>query len=128
MQPQLLRRGALAGALVAALIGPARAEILLFTSKQPYWAVGPRDKALSQACSLGRFNIQKAGRLVARFAGPRGAETLNVAKGTGLNLYDPDRRAKPTEDYYFRNQNSTSCEVFVGGRKALPSRANAAPR
>jgi hypothetical protein len=93
-------------------------ETVLFVSKKPYWEVGQRDKALSQACALGRFNIQKASRLVARFAGPSGADTLNVAKGTGINLVDPDHRAKPNEDYYFRNQNSTSCEVYVGGRKS----------
>src|SRR5262249_48468333 len=92
-------------------------ETVLFVSKKPYWEVGSRDKALSQACALGRFNVQKASRLVARFAGPTGADTLNVAKGTGVHLVDPDHLAKRNEDYYFRNQNSTSCEVYVGGRK-----------
>ena len=56
-------------------------------------------------------------RLVARFNGKEGAETLGVGKGNGTNLYDPDRRAKRVEDYFFRNHGTTSCEVFVGGRK-----------
>jgi hypothetical protein len=109
-----------AGFVLAAIIastGLVRAEIVAFTSKKPYWDVGVRDKVLSQACSLDRFGTQKASRLVARFTGPVGAETLNIGRGTGFNLRDPGHLAKPTEDYYFRNQNSTSCEVFVGGRK-----------
>lgn len=103
---------------------PAQAEQVVVTSKQPYWAVGERDAALSRECSLGRFNLVRADRLVARFSGPQGAETLGVGKGTGLNLRDPGHLAKPTEDYFFRNQSTTSCEVFVGGRK----KSAAAPR
>jgi hypothetical protein len=103
--------------LLCAGIAGARAETVVLTSKQPYWTVGSRDAELSRECSLGRFNLQRADRLVARFTGKEGAETLGVAKGTGVNLRDPGHRAKPTEDYFFRNQNTTSCEVFVGGRK-----------
>src|SRR6185437_3140973 len=97
-----------------------RAEVVVLTSKQPYWDIGVRDKTLSQACALGRFNIRRSSLYVARFNGSKGAATLDIAKGTGLNLYDPDHRAKPTEDYFFRRQDSTSCEVYVGGRKAAP--------
>jgi len=104
----------LAAVLLAAL--PARAESV-FTSKYPYWKVGPRDDALSKACALNRFNLVDPPRLTARFRGKDGPETLGVAKGSGLNLRDPDRRAKPTEDYYFRGHGTTGCEVFVGGRK-----------
>jgi hypothetical protein len=121
MESSMLRLGAfLALALLAV---PSRAEVLVLNSKQPYWAVGERDKALSQACALGRFNVRRSGLYVARFSGAKGAATLNIAKGTGLNLYDPDHRAKKTEDYFFRRQDSTSCEVYVGGRKAGPAAA-----
>lgn len=107
--------------LCAALsLSPARGETVVVTSKQPYWKVGPRDPVLSRECSLGRFNPARADRLVARFTGKEGAETLGVAKGTGLNLRDPDHHAKAEEDYFFRNQGTTSCEVFVGGRKGPP--------
>jgi hypothetical protein len=95
----------------------AHAETVVLTSKSPYWKVGPRDDALSRACAIGRFNLANPARLVARFMGKQGAETLGVAKGTGVNLRDPDRRAKPTEDYFFRNHGTTDCEVLVGGRK-----------
>jgi hypothetical protein len=111
---------ALALFLIAPLIAaalPARGETVAVASKKPYWQVGVRDEALSRECSLGRFNLQRTDRLVARFSGKDGAETLGIAKGTGFNLYDPDHHRKPNEDYYFRAQNTTSCEVFVGGRK-----------
>jgi hypothetical protein len=107
----------LLAALVLGLAAPAFAEQVVFTSKKPYWALGPRDPELSRECSLGRFNLVRADRLVARFNGKEGAETLGVGKGNGTNLYDPDRRAKRVEDYFFRNHGTTSCEVFVGGRK-----------
>ena len=113
-------RAALALLLLTSVIAaalPARGETVVVASKKPYWQVGVRDPALSRECSLGRFNLMRTDRLVARFSGKEGAETLGVAKGTGLNLYDPDHHRKPTEDYYFRAQNTTSCEVFVGGRK-----------
>jgi len=106
-------------ALLAAL--PAQADSV-FTSKYPYWKVGPRDDALSKACALNRFNLVNPERLTAQFRGKDGPETLGVAKGSGLNLRDPERRAKPAEDYYFRGHGTTGCEVFVGGRKGRPAK------
>ena len=108
------------GALCAIilLLAPARAETVVLTSKKPYWAVGVRDDKMSRACSLSRFNPKRSDRLVARFVGTDGADTLAIAKGNGSNLYDPGHLAKPIEDYFFRNQGTTSCEVYVGGRGA----------
>ena len=116
-------RGIFCAALLIVLAAavPARAEAV-FTSKYPYWKVGPRDDALSKACALGRFNLDHPERLVAQFRGKEGPETLGVAKGSGLNLRDPDRRAKRNEDYFFRNHGTTGCEVFVGGRKGRPAK------
>jgi hypothetical protein len=107
--------------VLAALLAPAHAETVVLTSKKPYWAVGVRDEKLSRACSLQHFNLKHTDKLVARFIGAEGAETLAVGKGNGNNLYDPQNLAKPTEDYFFLNQSTTSCEVYVGGRgKAAP--------
>jgi hypothetical protein len=92
-------------------------ETVVLTSRAPYWKVGPRDDALSRACSLNRFNLRRPERLVARFVGKDGPATLGVAKGSGVNLIDLDHKAKPREDYYFLNHGTTSCEVFVGGRR-----------
>jgi hypothetical protein len=114
--------GVLAAALVvlAASSAAVRSQTTVLTSKSPYWTVGVRDDKMSRACSLGRFNVARADRLVARFVGKEGAETLTVATGRGGSLADPGGLAKPTEDYFFRNAGTTSCEVFVGGRKKGP--------
>jgi hypothetical protein len=103
--------------------GPAAAagqQVVVLTSKSPYWKVGPKDDALSRACSLGRFNLRRPEAYVAQFRGKDGAATLGIAKGSGLNLYDPDKMAKPVEDYFFLDHGTTSCRVFVGGRKSGP--------
>jgi hypothetical protein len=101
---------------LACLLVPARAAEVVLSSKKPYWAVGVRDDKMSRACSLQRFNLKRTDKLVARFTGKEGADTLAIGKGNGSNLYDPEHLSKPTEDYYFRNQSTTSCEVYVGGR------------
>jgi hypothetical protein len=104
-------------ALLVAAAGPAVAGQTVLTSRSPYWKVGERDDALSRACALNRFNMEEPERFVARFVGKDGTDVLGIAKGSGLNLRDPDRRAKPTEDYFFRNHGTTACEVYVGGRR-----------
>lgn len=103
-------------ALCVAATTTRAAEIVL-SSKSPYWAVGQRDDDLSRACSLNEFNPIHPGDLIARFTGPQGGAILDVAKGNGRNLRDPKHLAKPTEDYFFRNVGTTSCEVLVGGRR-----------
>jgi hypothetical protein len=97
--------------------GAAHATQIVLSSKAPYWQVGERDDALSRACSLNQFGPLHPGDLLARFTGPDGSALLDVAKGSGANLRDPKHLAKPTEDYFFRNVGTTSCEVLVGGRK-----------
>ena len=113
------QRRALPLLLAAALClsaGAARATQIVLTSKAPYWTVGERDNELSRACSLNDFGPQRLGELLARFTGAEGPGLLDVAKGSGRNLHDPKHRAKPSEDYFFRNAGTTSCEVLVGGR------------
>lgn len=109
-----LRLLLLAASLAAA--GAAHASEVVLTSKAPYWEVGVRDDGLSRACSLNQFGPQHPGDLVARFTGKEGSALLDVAKGTGVNLRDPQHLAKAKEDYFFRNVGTTSCEVLVGGR------------
>ncbi|HZB94115.1 MAG TPA: hypothetical protein VE397_21880 [Stellaceae bacterium] len=99
----------------------AEANQTVLSSTAPYWQVGVRDDALSRACSLNEFGPLHPGDLTARFSGAQGDGLLDVAKGTGLNLRDPNHLAKPTEDYFFRNVGTTSCEVLVGGRKGAKS-------
>jgi hypothetical protein len=115
-----MRRRSILPLLVAAALcaggGSALATQIVLTSKAPYWTVGERDNELSRACSLNDFGPARLGELVARFTGAEGPGLLDVAKGSGRNLHDPKRRATPSEDYFFRNAGTTSCEVLVGGR------------
>ena len=100
----------------------------MIDTKSPYPEVGPRDQNLSRACSIGRFNQRQIGRFVVRFhAKEKGAAVLGIAKGTGVNLRDPDHMALTTEDYFFRNDGTSSCEVFVGGRPMPEVPAPAVP-
>jgi len=110
----------LATALLAAAVGfasGASATETVVKSQSAYWKVGDSDKALSTACSIGNFTERSPGRYTARFFGKQGGMVLGIAKGTGLNLYDPNHMAKPNEDYFFRYSGSSDCQVFVGGRR-----------
>lgn len=102
------------------LAGSAFATETVIDSTSPYWEVGSRDPTLSKACAIGRFNQQQIGRYIVRLHAKKddGAAVLGIAKGSGVNLHDPDHRASAAEDYYFRDDGTSSCEVFVGGRKA----------
>ncbi len=111
-----MRRRALGIVLFGLFIGQAEASQTVLVSKAPYWNVGVRDDDLSRACSLNKFGPAHPGDLLARFTGEQGGAILDVAKGSGLNLRDPNRLAKRNEDYFFRNVGTTSCEVLVGGR------------
>ncbi len=116
----MLNRARFALAVTLALAAsPALALTqVVVVSKAPYWTAGDLDPDLSIACSLGRFEPTRPGRLIARFIGPEGGGFLEIAKGTGLNLDDRDRRSRPNEDYFFRNSDTTDCEVFAAGRTA----------
>jgi hypothetical protein len=106
----------------------ARATDTLLDSEAPYWEAGARDIKLSAACSLGRFNERQMGRYIVRLhAKAGGAAVLGVAKGNGMNLWDPDRLAVATEDYMFRQDGTSACQVFVGGRK-LPGQGGPTPQ
>jgi len=110
-------RAAVLALALTALGAAAQAQQTVITSKSPYWKVGVADQALSRACATGRFVPNNANRYVARFMGSEGAGILSIAKGTGLNLRDLDKLAKRNEDYFFHAPGTTSCAVYVGGRK-----------
>ena len=89
-------------------------------STHPYWEVGQNDQELGRLCGVGKFNEAVVDLYVARFTGPKGAGVLGIAKGTGVNLADPGHKAVKTEDYFFYQDGSSSCAVYVGGRKKTP--------
>ena len=120
MQHGRLLSAALATAALLAA-ATAQATETVIDANAPYWEVGERDVALSKACSFGRFNQQQIERYTVRLHAKKGgAAVLGVAKGTGFNLHDPGHLAQPNEDYYFRDDGTSSCQVFVGGRKPPP--------
>jgi hypothetical protein len=117
-----------AGAGCLALGVPqAEADQVVLRSKAPYWEVGVNDPVLSQMCATGQFNEKNVNAYVARFTGNEGAAVLGIAKGNGLNLSDPKHAAKATEDYFFLGDGSSSCSVFVGGRKPPPKPGDKKP-
>jgi hypothetical protein len=106
--------------LLMLLTLPAAAEEVIIDSQSPYWEVGARDKTLSRACSLGRFNQKERHLYVIQLHAKKGgADVLGVAKGTGLNLWDPDHHGLITEDYFFLDDGTSNCSVFVGGRNGI---------
>jgi hypothetical protein len=119
----MFRRRSIVALVLALVPAVAGATEVLLDSQAPFWEVGPHDNALSRACSIGRFNERAPGRYVIRLhARKGGAEVLGVAKGSGLNLADPDHQAKPGEDYYFLYDGTSNCRVFVGGRQPAPKK------
>src|SRR5690348_1455591 len=79
VHPSRMRVSPAAVALILSLLAaadPATAGQTVLTSRSPYWKVGERDDALSRACALNRFNMERPERLVARFVGKDGPEVL----------------------------------------------------
>jgi hypothetical protein len=92
-------------------------------SDSPYWDAGRRSPELSRACAVGRFNQHQVDRFVIRLHAKKGGSAvLGIAKGTGLNLDDPDHLGNVEEDYFFRNDGTSDCEVFVGSKPPPPAK------
>ncbi len=104
------------GGLLMACPAAADSARTLLRSEHPYWDVGVMDPDLGRLCATGKFNEIEMNRFVARFDGPQGGGLLGIAKGTGLNLRDPGHKALKSEDYFFYQDGSSSCSVYVGGR------------
>jgi hypothetical protein len=86
-------------------------------SDLPSWKVGDIDQALSRLCSVGKFNQQVPYRFAGHFKGPKGAALLGAAKGTGLNLADPMKKADKGRDYWFFRDRTADCIVFSAAVK-----------
>ncbi|MBC7135600.1 hypothetical protein [Oceanibaculum nanhaiense] len=85
---------------------------VLLRSNAPFWEVGRLSEMYSTLCAAGQFNQVRKNERALEFVGRGGNTVLGVAKGTGWNLYDPQGRAEREADYFFRNDGTTSCEVY----------------
>jgi len=118
-----LWRGALGALACVVLVVPASAGVIdhgvwkVERTVLPYWQVGNVDKTLSRACSLGTFNQRVPYYLAGHFYGPFGSAMLGAAKGTGLNLWDPYKRADAQHDYWFYRDRTSACIVMTAAVK-----------
>ena len=98
-------------AVLAVGASPAHAERVNIMGKDyDYRQIGALDKGLSALCSAGKFNQREKMKYAVFFK--KNNIYLGGAKGTGWNLYDPNRLATPDTDYWFRNDGFSNCEVF----------------
>lgn len=112
-----IRRILVLATVIPSLALSASATEVVINSKYGYRDVGPLNKELSRYCSLGHFNQRQIGHYTVQLHDKTGgAAVLGIAKSTGFNLRDPDHHAKLGEDYFFRNDGTSSCQVFVGGK------------
>lgn len=72
--------------------------------------VGNVDQRLSQLCARGLFGQVQVNRKAIYFK--RDNRTVGMASGTGWNLVDTTRAAKPNEVYWFWNQGYSNCQVY----------------
>lgn len=96
------------------------AVVKVVRTQLPNWRVGDINQALSRQCSLGTFNQRVPYRYSAHFSGPRGAALVGGAKGTGLNLFDPQGKADPGRDYWFFRDRTSACVVYSARVKPPP--------
>lgn len=102
-----------AALILAVLASPvARAEDDVVRSKLPLWRVGNIDQKLSRLCALGKFNQRIPYRFPGHFWGDKGSALIGGVKGTGLNLWDPYKKADPTKDYWFHRDRTAACVVM----------------
>ncbi len=91
------------------LLWPKKSLVVIRDHKTPWRKSGKPDRALTLACSAGRFTEVTAGQYRAVFSD----ELLGVAFGHGLNLHDPDRRADPKTIYLFYQDGTNACQVLT---------------
>ncbi len=120
--------GGIAAAAWLAAAGPALANgengiDKVVRTPLPYWQVGTIDQDLSRRCSMGTFNQRVLYLYAGHFRGINGASLVGAAKGSGLNLFDSQKKADPTYDYWFFRDRTSNCIVFKA--KVKPTTAAA---
>jgi hypothetical protein len=116
--PAWLKGPATGGRDAPLIINPNKPYGQIVSQQQtPYWQAGARDADLSGACSRGEFGEVRALYFRAVFTGKDGEAVLGVAKGSGVNLHDPKRRARKNQDYFFYRSGTSGCQVFSAPAK-----------
>lgn len=101
------------GAMQPAEAAPQNGVNKVVRTALPYWQVGNINKNLSRMCALGKFNQRVPYLLSGHFAGEKGAAMVGAAKGSGYNLWDPQKVADDRFDYWFFRDRTNSCIVFT---------------
>ncbi|MEI6986129.1 MAG: hypothetical protein WCK65_08375 [Rhodospirillaceae bacterium] len=86
-----------------------RPALVALRAKTEWRKAGKVDRDLSNACAAGRFKEVSPMQYRAIYSD----DVLGVAFGHGLNLFDPERKAKPGSVYLFRFGGSTACQVLT---------------
>ncbi len=90
-------------------LSPKKSQVVIRDAKKEWRKAGKLDKALTAACRAKRFRERE----YLLFRAIYKDSTLGVAFGHGLNIYDPDRKAKPGMIYLFWQGGTTACEVLT---------------
>lgn len=91
------------------LLMPKKPQVIIRDRKKEWRKAGKMDKALTRACRAGRFREFEPLLFRAIYTD----DALGVAFGHGLNLYDPDHKAKPELIYLFWHGGTAACEVMT---------------
>ena len=88
---------------------PKKPQVIIRDRKKEWRKAGKMDKALTKACRAGRFREFEPLLFRAIYTD----DALGVAFGHGLNLHDPDHKARPDLIYLFWHGGTAACEVLT---------------
>jgi len=91
------------------LLMPKKPQVIIRDRKKEWRKAGKMDKALTKACRAGRFSEFEPLLFRAIYTD----DALGVAFGHGLNLYDPDHKARADTIYLFWHGGTAACEVLT---------------
>lgn len=81
-------------------------------SDQPLYKVGTHNSPLSLLCRQGKFNEVRINYYYMTFTNPEWGGAVGIAK-KNFNLYDPEQKAIPTETYFFYQDGTSECAVYL---------------
>jgi len=81
-------------------------------SNEPLYKVGTRSSPLSLLCRQGQFNEVRINFYYMTFTNPQWGGTVGIAK-VGFNLYDPGNKGNPNESYFFYEDGTSDCAVYL---------------